>query len=198
MTLYLASASPRRREILTAAGVPFVLRPADVDETPLPGEDHRSCVARLARAKAEAVWQVVSYEPGSAVLAADTAVLLGPDMLGKPTGPRDAVRMLASLSGKVHEVLTAFCLVTDDGFVAGQVSTMVRIRLLSEQEIEAYVATGDPLDKAGSYAIQGPMGAVLVEAVEGSYSNVIGLPLAEVLALLRKAGILDRGARQAL
>ncbi|MDR1079988.1 MAG: Maf family protein [Deltaproteobacteria bacterium] len=190
MTLYLASASPRRREILTAAGVPFVLRPADVDESPLPHEDHRACVARLARAKAEAVWKDVSSEAGAAVLAADTAVLLGPDMLGKPADRGDAARMLGYISGRTHEVLTAFCVLTAGGLAEGLVSTSVRIRRLSDQEIDSYVATGDPLDKAGSYAIQGPMGAVLVEAVEGSYSNVIGLPLAEVLEALREAGVL--------
>jgi septum formation protein len=187
MTLYLASASPRRREILAAAGVPFVLRPAGVDETPLPGEDHRTCVARLARAKAEAVWKDVSSEPGAVVLAADTAVLLGPDMLGKPADREDAAKMLASISGRTHEVLTAFCVVTGGGVTEGRVATAVRIRKLSAREIESYAATGDPLDKAGSYAIQGPMGAVLVEAVDGSYSNVIGLPLTEVLAALREA-----------
>ncbi|MDR1314406.1 MAG: Maf family protein [Deltaproteobacteria bacterium] len=191
MTLYLASASPRRREILQMAGVPFVLKPADVDESPLPGEGRRDCVARLARAKAEAVWGEIGSLPGAAALAADTAVLLEGRMLGKPRDQEDAARMLASISGKAHEVLTAFCVMTAASVTEGLASTTVKIRRLAPGEIEAYVATGDPLDKAGAYAIQGPMGAVLVESVEGSYSNVIGLPLAEVLAALRGAGVLD-------
>lgn len=190
MTLYLASASPRRREILEAAGVAFVTRAADVDETPLPGEPHGDCVRRLARAKAEAVWRHVSGEPRAAVLAADTAVLLGGDMLGKPRDAADAERMLSRVSGRAHEVLTAFCVLTGAGAVERQVSTRVAMRRLAPREISAYVATGDPLDKAGSYAIQGPMGPVLVESVEGSYSNVIGLPLAQVLEALGEAGAL--------
>ncbi|MDR2613659.1 MAG: Maf family protein [Deltaproteobacteria bacterium] len=190
MTLYLASASPRRREILAAAGIAFVPRPAGVDETRLPGEDRRSCVARLARAKARHVWDQVGSEAGAAVLAADTSVLLDGEMLGKPRDAADAARMLARISGRAHEVLTAFCIVTAAGEIRRLASTMVRIRELSAGEIGAYVATGDPLDKAGAYAIQGPMGAVLVESVHGSYSNVIGLPLAETLEALREAGAL--------
>ncbi|MDR3153960.1 MAG: Maf family protein [Deltaproteobacteria bacterium] len=189
MTLYLASASPRRREILKAAGVPFIVLPACADETPLPGEAHRACVARLARAKAEAVWAQVLEEPGAAVLAADTAVILGEVMLGKPLDPTDAERMLAAISGKTHTVVTSFCVITSATVLEGSVTTAVTVRSLKRGEIEAYVATGDPLDKAGAYAIQGPMGAVLVESLEGSYSNVIGLPLREVLEALRELGV---------
>jgi septum formation protein len=191
MTLYLASASLRRRELLAAAGVPFGLRPADIDETQLPDEDFRTCVTRLARAKAQAVWDTVKDEPGAAVLGADTAVIMPGEMLGKPKDQADAKRMLTHISGKPHQVLTAFCVASSDGLVEGDVSTLVMIRDLSENEIDAYVATGDPLDKAGAYAIQGPAGPVLVESVLGSYSNVIGLPLAEVLSALVQAGVLE-------
>jgi septum formation protein len=111
-------------------------------------------------------------------------------MLGKPRDAAEAVRMLSAISGRTHEVLTAFCVMTASSLIEGQASTAVRIRRLDASEIEAYVATGDPMDKAGAYAIQGPMGAVLVESLEGSYSNVIGLPLTEVLEALRACGAL--------
>jgi septum formation protein len=181
--LVLASQSPRRREMLEALGIPFVVRPAHVDETALSGEAPRSYVLRVARDKARAV-------EGAIVLAADTAVVVRGEVLGKPADSDDARRMLVALSGSVHEVLTAVCVrhtapVTELDAV---VSTAVRFAPLSPAEIDWYVATGEPLDKAGAYAIQGA-GGVFVLGVGGSVSNVIGLPLAETADLLRRAGL---------
>jgi septum formation protein len=182
--LVLASQSPRRRELLAQLGLAVDVRPAHADESTLPGEAPRGYVLRVAREKARAV-------PGDLVLAADTAVVLGTEVLGKPTGADDARRMLRALSGTVHEVLTAVCVrraapaaVELDAVVA----TKVRFARLSPAAIEWYVATGEPLDKAGAYAIQGAGGAFVL-SVEGSVSNVVGLPLAETADLLARAGL---------
>jgi septum formation protein len=182
--LVLASRSPRRKELLEQIGVALDVRPADADESVLPGEAARDYVLRVAREKARAV-------PGDVVLAADTAVVLGGEVLGKPADPGDAARMLRALSGTAHEVLTAVCVrrartaLTVEHDVV--VSTRVRFARLSEPEIAWYVSTGEPLDKAGAYAIQGSGGAFVL-SVEGSVSNVVGLPLAETADLLRRAG----------
>jgi septum formation protein len=182
--LVLASRSPRRRELLAQLGIAVEIRPADADETVLPGEPPRAYVLRVARDKARAV-------AGELVLAADTAVVLGAEVLGKPSGADDARRMLRALSGTVHEVLTAVCVRRTDAGGAREleavVATKVRFSPLSAAEIDWYVATGEPLDKAGAYAIQGSGGAFVL-AVEGSVSNVVGLPLAETASLLRAAG----------
>jgi septum formation protein len=182
--LVLASRSPRRKELLAQLGVELEVSPADADEAVLPGEAPRDYVLRVAREKARAV-------AGPVVLAADTAVVLGGEVLGKPAGADDARRMLRALSGTVHEVLTGVCvrraqptLVVEHDVV---VSTRVRFARLSDVEIAWYVATGEPLDKAGAYAIQGAGGAFVL-SVEGSVSNVVGLPLAETADLLRRAG----------
>jgi len=182
--LTLASQSPRRRELLAGLGIALEVRPAETDESVLPGEPPRAYVARVAREKARAV-------PGEVVLAADTAVVLGEVILGKPCDGADAARMLRALSGTAHEVLTGVC-VRRNGPGAPEerealVSTAVRFRALSEREIAWYVSTGEPLDKAGAYALQGA-GGVLVEAVTGSVSGVVGLPLVESVALLAAAG----------
>ncbi len=182
-SLVLASRSPRRRELLAGLGIALEIRPADTDEAVLPGERPRDDVARVAREKARAV-------PGEVILAADTAVVLGDVILGKPRDAADAARMLRALSGTVHEVLTAVCVRRSSPPAAERealVSTAVRFRALSAREIDWYVATGEPLDKAGAYALQGA-GGVLVEAVSGSVSGVVGLPLVESVALLAAAG----------
>ncbi len=182
--LVLASQSPRRRELLAQLGVALEVRPAHADEAVLPGEAPRDYVLRVARDKARAV-------PGEVVLAADTAVVLRGEVLGKPADAAEARRMLASLSATRHEVLTAVC-VRRNGAALGVeleavVATAVRFRGLAPAEIDWYVGTGEPLDKAGAYALQGA-GGVFVLAVEGSVSNVVGLPLAETAELLRRAG----------
>ncbi len=183
-TLVLASQSPRRRELLTQLGVPHEVRPANTDESVLPGEPARDYVLRVAREKARAV-------EGDLVLAADTAVVLRGEVLGKPRDAEDARRMLAALSGTAHEVLTGVCLRRDAGGTPLEldavVSTAVRFAPLGAAEIAWYIGTGEPLDKAGAYAIQGAGGAFVL-GVEGSVSNVVGLPLAETAELLRRAG----------
>jgi septum formation protein len=182
--LVLASQSPRRRDMLEQLGIALEVRPAHADESVLAGEAPRDYVARVAREKARAV-------SGEVVLAADTAVVLGAEVLGKPTGAEDARRMLRALSGTVHEVLTAVCVrcaqPTRATELEAVVATKVRFARLSAREIDWYVATGEPGDKAGAYAIQGAGGAFVL-SVEGSVSNVVGLPLAETADLLRRAG----------
>lgn len=178
--LLLASASPRRRDLLSAAGVAFTVAPADIDESRLPGEDPRAYVRRVATAKARAV---AVRAPGARVIAADTTVALDGHVLGKPADAADATAMLTALSGRTHHVHTAV-VVIDAGRVRRRVvTTQVRFRALRPDEIAAYIATGEPFDKAGGYGIQGAGGA-LVDHVRGSYTNVVGLPLAQALALL--------------
>lgn len=182
--LVLASQSPRRRELLARLGIALEVRPARTDESVLPGEPPRDYVLRVAREKARAV-------PGDVVLAADTTVVLGGAVLGKPADGDDAARMLRALSGTTHEVLTAVCVRRNAATLGVEldvvVATEVRFARLAEPAIAWYVATGEPLDKAGAYAIQGAGGA-FVEAISGSVSNVVGLPLAETAELLRRAG----------
>ncbi|MCI0572830.1 MAG: Maf family protein [Myxococcaceae bacterium] len=182
-TLLLASASPRRRELLGQLGLPFSVEAADVDERPLPGEPPRAYVTRIALAKAGAL---AARHPGVLVLAADTTVVRDGEPLGKPTDDAEALRMLASLVGRTHEVLTAVAL--DGAFLAHHVEeTRVHMRAATPGELAWYVATGEPRDKAGAYAIQG-RGGFLVDRIEGSYSNVVGLPLAQTVQLLAQAG----------
>ena len=184
-SLVLASASPRRRELLAQIGLSVDVVPADIDESILPGECAVQYVGRLAQAKAAAVAEKWA---GRVVLAADTAIAFNDEILGKPRSPAEAMAMLTVLSGKTHDVLTGAAIVYDQTSHWQVVRTKVRMRTLSTQQIESYVATGEPLDKAGSYGIQG-LGAVLIEGIEGSYSNVVGLPLAETAELLAKVGI---------
>jgi septum formation protein len=182
-TLVLASASPRRHELLGRLGLTFEVLPADVDEAIRPGEPARPYVERIAQEKAQAVAQL---RPGALVLAADTTVVLDERILAKPGSAEAARQMLAALSGRVHQVLTAVCL-AGAAQASAVVSTEVRFRPLSSPEIAWYVQTGEPLDKAGAYALQGA-GGFLVQAISGSHSNVIGLPLGETVALLEQVG----------
>lgn len=181
--LILASASPRRRELLASAGITFTVQPADTDETWLPGELPRAYVLRVAREKARSV---AALRPGARVLAADTTVAMDDRVLGKPVDAAHAAAMLGDLAGREHAVHTAIVLVAGTRVTHRVVSTRVRFRPLTIREIQDYIATGEPFDKAGGYGIQGRGGA-LVDVVHGSYTNVVGLPLAETLALLGRA-----------
>lgn len=189
LPLVLASASPRRRDLLARAGVPVEVRPADVPEERDPDETPEAFASRLARAKASAVAERVGAPPARLVLGADTIVVLGEAVLGKPRDPGHAEELLRALLGREHRVLTAVALV-DTGTRRVRhalVASTVRMREAPSAEVRRYVATGEPLDKAGAYAVQGE-GRRFVECVTGSESNVIGLPLDETLALLREAG----------
>ena len=185
--LVLASASPRRRELLAQLGLPFEIFAPDVDERPGPGEfDATKLVERLAREKAEAGRR---DSPDAIVIAADTEVALPRQRtLGKPADAEDARRMLRSLAGRQHEVSTGVCVWGPERRLARTVVTRVRVRPISEAEIAWYVGTGEPLDKAGAYAIQGK-GAIFVAAIEGSWSNVVGLPMAELTEMLAESGV---------
>lgn len=179
--LILASRSPRRQEILERAGIPFVVRPADVEESPLPGEEPRAHVERLAQAKAEAV----PAGDGDIVLGADTVVVIDGEILGKPDSAEDAVRMLRRLSGHKHAVMTGICLRNASRCVVDTETTGVRFVPLTEQEIREYVASGEPMDKAGAYAVQG-LASKFIDRIDGCYFNVVGLPVARVYRLLAR------------
>ena len=181
--LILASASPRRAELLRNAGIPFTVEAAQVPEQRLPNEKPLRYAQRLARDKARAVF---AAHPGSAVLGADTVVMVDEHLLEKPANERDAARMLRLLSGRMHQVITGVCLVTP-GFERTEAEiTQVIFSTLSEDEIAYYVQAGEPMDKAGAYAIQG-IASRWVERIEGCYFNVVGLPLPRVYRLLRAA-----------
>jgi len=187
--LLLASGSPRRRDLLAALGLPLVVRAPSVDEAVHPGEGPDRYVARVVEAKLRAALDDLAARGDAsrfgAVLAADTTVILDGEVLGKPASDRDGAAMLRSLSGRSHVVSTRFAVASADGVRARAqtVSTWVSFRALSEGEIAAYVATGEGRDKAGSYAVQG-IGAFAVARIEGSYSNVVGLPQCEVVEAL--------------
>jgi septum formation protein len=195
--LVLASASPRRQELLRNAGISFTVQPADIDETPQAGEPPRACAERLAREKALAVWRT---RPQNLVLGADTIVVVDEIILGKPVDADDAIRMLRLLSGRVHRVITGVCVVQavasktaphsdetlspeNPELKTASEATLVSMRTLSDDEIREYVASGEPMDKAGAYAIQG-MASRWIPRIEGDYSNVVGLPVALVGRML--------------
>jgi septum formation protein len=182
-TLVLASASPRRRQLLASLGLDPVVRPADVDETPQADEAPVALVRRLATTKAS----TVARADAEVVLAADTEVALDGRSLGKPRDDDHAAAMLRSLAGRTHPVVTGIAVASAGGVEVAHVATEVTFSALSDEDIAWYVGTGEPMGKAGAYAIQGA-GAVLVERIDGSASNVVGLPLAETVALLRRAG----------
>ena len=189
--LVLASASPRRRELLTQAGFSFQVHPAHIPEDPHPNEDPIAYVTRLAREKAEAVFAEITKAAASdkrasaplQVLGADTTVTLDNHILGKPENPADAARMLRLLSGRTHRVITGVALVTANHVEVAAEATAVQFLTLSDQDIAGYVATGEPMDKAGAYAIQG-RAARWIPRIEGCYYNVVGLPIALVSTLL--------------
>lgn len=183
--LCLASSSPRRRQLLQQLGVAHSVRSADVDETPLPRERPRDYVARVASAKARAVWSADASLP---VLGADTTVVVDAVMFGKPAGKAAGLTMLMSLSGRVHEVLSAVALANANGVALALSASAVRFRALSPEECGAYWDSGESHDKAGAYAIQG-LAAAFIESLHGSYSGVMGLPLFETAELLRAARI---------
>lgn len=183
--LVLASASPRRAELLRAAGIEFDVLTANVDETLRGGEDAEAYVTRLAEAKARAV---IDRAGGRPVLGADTVVVCGDQILGKPTDGADAKRMLRMLSGRAHVVMTGVCLLGPRP-VVDVATTTVEFAPLTDGEIDRYVASGEPADKAGAYAIQG-LASRFVTAISGSYTNVVGLPVALVYNLCKNAGIL--------
>ncbi len=202
--LVLASASPRRRALLAQAGYSFEVHPAHLPEDPQPGEDPIAYVVRLAREKAEAVFRELASTGNQptgkecldgkssslAVLGADTTVELDNQILGKPENAADAARILRQLSGRTHRVLTGVALVTADSTEVAAEATAVRFLTLSDEEIDAYIASGEPMDKAGAYAIQG-RAACWIPRIEGCYFNVMGLPLALVCALLNSCPVLQ-------
>jgi len=196
--IYLASRSPRRRELLKQVGVPFELlllredlrRGADVDETPLPDESAGVYVLRIARAKAEMAVRQIAYRalPQKPVLAADTTVVFDGEIVGKPDDADHAARILRALSGREHQVLTAVAVALREQIETQISVSSVWFREIPEPEIRRYCASGEPLDKAGAYAIQGRAGA-FVTRITGSYSGIMGLPLAETVELLQKFSV---------
>ena len=188
MRLILASASPRRADLLREAGIDVEIQPANVDEDVAPDEPPETYVRRVAEAKARAISE---RAPGRFVLAADTAVVVDGEILGKPSGPEDAARMLRMLSGRMHQVISGVCLFRDGVPAVETVVevSMVEFAVLSPAEIDWYVASGESMDKAGGYGIQG-LASRFVTRIEGSYSNVVGLPIAVVYRMCTEAGLL--------
>ena len=183
--IVLGSASPRRRELLALIGIPHEVRPADIDETERPGEAPAAYVERLAREKAAAV---ARQAPDALVIGADTTVVIDGDILGKPADDADAARMLRRLSGRSHTVYTAVA-VQRAGEVESEIEVVsVSVRPLSDDDITAYIATREPMDKAGAYGIQG-FGATIVERIDGDYFAVMGLSLVRLVRLMQRVGV---------
>ena len=187
-TLYLASGSPRRRELLSQIGVPFHIHSLPIDENVLPGEAPLAYVERLARAKAQVALASLGQDRQAVVLGADTSVVLDGRILGKPLDREDCLTTLRALSGRTHQVLTAVALASHERLTCRVVCSEVSFRTLSDAELAAYWASGEPRDKAGGYAIQGLAG-IFVRQLQGSYSAVVGLPLCETAELLGEFGI---------
>jgi septum formation protein len=181
----LASASPRRRELLAMIGIVHEVQPADVDESVRPGESPPAYVERLARAKAQAV---AAIAPDAVVIAADTTVVLGDDILGKPADVAEARHMLARLAGHTHEVCTGIAVECGGRVASGVERVAVTFRTLTPEDIAEYVATGEPMDKAGAYGIQG-WGATIVDRIDGDYFSVMGLGLRRLVSLLAEVGV---------
>ena len=196
MKLVLASSSPRRSELLSQIGVSFDVLSTDIDETPVAGEQASTYVVRMAREKVLACIALQQDTQAFTIVGADTSVIVDDNILGKPADYKEAKEMLLSLSGRVHQVMTSICVaVCNDGIntespdiTTRLVTTDVKFKPLNETQIKAYWSSGEPRDKAGAYGIQG-FGAVFVESINGSYSAVVGLPLAEVAELLALAGV---------
>ena len=180
LPLVLASQSPRRRELLATAGIPFTIRVREVEEIRAPGEPPEAYVRRLARVKADAAWE----GRDEIVLGADTIVVLGQQVFEKPRDAADARDMLRRLAGRDHTVITGICLRHPRGVEVDSSATLVRFTPMTDAEIDAYVATGEPMDKAGAYAIQG-LASKFIERIEGCYFSVIGLPLSQVYRYLK-------------
>jgi len=191
VNVVLASGSPRRRQLLELIGVEHEVLPSNIDETLRPRETPRRHAERLAREKASAV---ATREPGKITIAADTIVVINRRVLGKPRDEADARRMLSMLSGREHTVITAVAVARGRKLRSAVEEVRVKFRRLREDEIDAYVATGEPMDKAGAYGIQG-FGATIVECVNGDYFAVMGLPLARLVTLLRDLGVRYRFGR---
>lgn len=186
MGLILASGSPRRRQLLEQLGLTFTVRSSDVDESVSPGLTPAQVVESLSARKGEAVAQL--SQPGDLILSADTVVALEGAILGKPRSREEAAAMLSALSGRTHQVYTGVTLLQDGRRLTGHEVTAVTFRPLSPEEIAAYVSTGEPMDKAGAYGIQG-LGALLAERLEGDYFNVMGLPLCRLGQMLSRFGV---------
>jgi septum formation protein len=183
--LILASASPRRQELLRNAGIPFEVQPADIPEDVLPGEGAQECAERLARDKALAI---AEKRPRDVVLGADTVVVIDGQILGKPANAADAARMLRMLSAREHEVITGVCLVASGQWSLASETTRVTMSAIGDVEIADYIASGEPMDKAGAYAVQG-VASRWIPRIEGDYSNVVGLPVALVSRMLHQLGL---------
>lgn len=196
MKLILASASPRRRDLLKQIGVHFDVHAVDIDETPFEHENASDYVLRMAKEKVYACVDLQTQPGPYAVLGSDTSVIIDGEILGKPRDYSEAIKILKKLSGRTHQVMTSVCLVTQTDEIKNQapttntqlVVTDVTFKTLSDEQILAYWQTGEPQDKAGAYGIQG-FGSVFVERIKGSYSGVVGLPLAEVSDLLSAVGV---------
>ena len=187
MPIVLASASPRRQELLKNAGVEFVVNPANIPEVRHPGEPPKDFAERMAKEKARAVWAGTKNEY---VLGADTIVVVDDLVLGKPEDEQDGARMLRLLSGRKHDVITGVCLIGKDFEDVRSETTAVYFPALSDSDIRGYIASGEPMDKAGAYAIQG-VASRWISKIEGDYSNVVGLPVALVLQLLREHRLIN-------
>ncbi|MDR3608467.1 MAG: Maf family protein [Oligoflexia bacterium] len=187
MPIILASTSPRRIELMSNAGLKVEVRKPDADETPIRGEKPRALVRRLCLAKALSAAENRAVSKSEIVVAADTIVVApnGRQILGKPTSARDAEKMLNALSGRWHTVLTGYCIWRHDKKLVRVVTSKVKMRKLTKAQIRFYIGTGEPMDKAGSYAAQG-LGMALVESIRGSYTNVVGLPMTQLLADLEQ------------
>jgi septum formation protein len=185
--LVLASASPRRQELLRSAGITFEVQPAHIPEDPLPGEAAKECAERLAGEKALAV---ARRRPRDIVLGADTVVVVDGQLLGKPSDAADAARMLRLLSGREHHVITGVCLVVNGQPSVASETTLVTVSEIADKDIADYVASGEPMDKAGAYAIQG-IASRWIPRIEGDYSNVVGLPVALVWRMIRRQELCD-------
>lgn len=184
--LVLASASPRRQELLRNAHIAFEVQPAHINEDPLPNEPAKICAERLAREKAQAI---AHKYLDKAVLGADTVVVIDSQILNKPADAADAARMLRLLSGRTHQVITGVCLAVNGQYDVASETTAVTMSAISEQEIAAYVSTSEPMDKAGAYAIQG-IASRWIPRIDGDYSNVVGLPVARVYRMLQQAKLI--------
>ncbi|MDP9200434.1 MAG: Maf family protein [Gemmatimonadota bacterium] len=181
----LASASPRRRELLNLVGIPHEVRPANIDETIRPRETPRRHAERLAREKASAI---ATRDPNLIIIGADTIVVINRKVLGKPADADEAAAMLRQLSGREHTVITAVAVSRGKKLRSAVEEVRVKFRKLHDDEINAYIATGEPMDKAGAYGIQG-YGATIVECIDGDYFSVMGLPVARLVGLLRDVGV---------